>query len=96
MRCCVEVDVGNCWCDVYVFLEFCNDICELSGLDWELVVANYIVVGVLQRVLARCRSSREWSPQTLTAWSPLLRQQGLADHGKRLDTEGPAMDVALP
>ena len=54
MRCCVEVDVGNCWCDVYVF-EFCNDICELSGLDWELVVANYIVVGFLQRVLARCR-----------------------------------------
>ena len=38
-----------------MFLGFCNEICELSGLDWELVFANYIVVGFLQRVLARCR-----------------------------------------
>ena len=46
-----------------MFLGFCNAICELSGLDSELVVANYMVVGFLQRVLAsRRRVSRIAAP----------------------------------
>ena len=57
-----------------MFLGFCNEFGELSGLDWELVVANYIVVGVLQRVFGQVQEfSRMVAPDfdslVASAWT---------------------------